>query len=267
MSRKGHCTDFHFDYMTNFTLQLKGSKTWKFRKGQIHHPVRGATPHYKEISTLEQQNKVHSWSEGKENFDSVRSACTDASGAYEQVTLHEGFSFVFSCFCCANVLQYFSSTGDFLFHPAGIWHRVECEDDAISLNISLMPMSWGEMLQDVAQTVLLGRQEYRAPISGGSIEELRKNADKVFSLLKKDLAKVSSQDFLTPQIMLPRDVNPPPVMTSSMPSSPALLRPTSASPRGSKPVRYRSNPLASLTRCADSLSNVSPQPITYGAIF
>jgi len=39
--------DWHFDFMENFTFQLRGSKTWKMRKGDIPHPIRGCTPHYK----------------------------------------------------------------------------------------------------------------------------------------------------------------------------------------------------------------------------
>ena len=100
VSRAGHTTDFHFDYMTNFTLQLKGSKVWKFKKGQVKHPSRGATPHYKEISTLEQQNKLHNRSEGRENFDAIQSACkNEDTDDYETVTLHEGHSHSLCSFC------------------------------------------------------------------------------------------------------------------------------------------------------------------------
>ena len=33
VSRKGHCTDWHFDFQQNFTLQLKGKKTWRLALG------------------------------------------------------------------------------------------------------------------------------------------------------------------------------------------------------------------------------------------
>jgi ribosomal protein L16 Arg81 hydroxylase len=31
-SRKGNLTDFHTDFQENFTLQIRGSKTWRFKR-------------------------------------------------------------------------------------------------------------------------------------------------------------------------------------------------------------------------------------------
>jgi hypothetical protein len=58
-SRTGHVTDFHFDYMENFTFQLRGKKKWSFVKGPIPHPIRGGTPHYSNVDNVDQQLKVH----------------------------------------------------------------------------------------------------------------------------------------------------------------------------------------------------------------
>jgi hypothetical protein len=55
ISRKGHVTDWHFDFMENFTFQLRGSKTWKMKRSTIPHPLRGCTPHYKTADVFEQQ--------------------------------------------------------------------------------------------------------------------------------------------------------------------------------------------------------------------
>ena len=53
-SRAGHTTDWHFDFMENFTLQLSGSKRWRLKRGDVAHPVRGCTPMWrrKDAATL-----------------------------------------------------------------------------------------------------------------------------------------------------------------------------------------------------------------------
>ena len=60
----GHVTDWHFDFMENFTLQLSGRKTWRVKPSQVAVPVRGCTPQWGRSSLLvrsagEQQAKLH----------------------------------------------------------------------------------------------------------------------------------------------------------------------------------------------------------------
>ena len=45
-SRKGHVTDWHFDFMENFTLQLRGKKRWRLARSAVSHPLRGCTPQW-----------------------------------------------------------------------------------------------------------------------------------------------------------------------------------------------------------------------------
>ena len=47
-SRAGHVTHWHFDYMENFTLQLKGTKRWRLKRGAVAVPVRGCTPMWRQ---------------------------------------------------------------------------------------------------------------------------------------------------------------------------------------------------------------------------
>ena len=42
ISRAGHVTDWHFDFMENFTLQLKGTKRWWLKPSDVAVPVRPA---------------------------------------------------------------------------------------------------------------------------------------------------------------------------------------------------------------------------------
>ncbi len=41
VSKKGHLTDWHFDFQENFTIQLSGTKRWKVMRSGITHPIRG----------------------------------------------------------------------------------------------------------------------------------------------------------------------------------------------------------------------------------
>jgi hypothetical protein len=89
LSRDGHVTPFHFDFMDNFTLQLRGSKRWvgsalalvclicatlrseisrsirncifieqRFKQNDVSHPLRGGTPHFAAGGVAEQQLKA-----------------------------------------------------------------------------------------------------------------------------------------------------------------------------------------------------------------
>jgi hypothetical protein len=41
--------------------------------------------------------------------------------------------------------------GSFLYHPAGVWHKVECTQDSVSINLSLMPQSFAQLLANALQ--------------------------------------------------------------------------------------------------------------------
>ena len=126
---------WHFDFQENFTLQLQGSKTWHLRRSSVAHPLRGATPHYANTEMEEQQCKVHALTDP--NFawaDRPRTRASAASDAaacpeeeYETVHLR---------------------AGDCFYHQAGIWHRVECSEDSVSVNISLVATDWSSLVCD-----------------------------------------------------------------------------------------------------------------------
>lgn len=102
VSKKGHVTNWHFDYMENFTFQLKGrcdffffsfyhvhfnlliSKKWKLKSSGITHPLRGCTPHYKQAENVEEQQKSHQLHDKHFQFDE------NQFGDAEEVTLEPG---------------------------------------------------------------------------------------------------------------------------------------------------------------------------------
>ena len=64
VSRQGHVTDWHFDFMENFTLQLSGTKVWRLKGSAVGVPSRGCTPMWGRAdhavrSAAEQQAMLH----------------------------------------------------------------------------------------------------------------------------------------------------------------------------------------------------------------
>jgi hypothetical protein len=58
MGHKATYTPIHFDFQENFTVQLQGSKTWKLARSGITSPLRGYSPHYSKVKSLEAETKV-----------------------------------------------------------------------------------------------------------------------------------------------------------------------------------------------------------------
>jgi ribosomal protein L16 Arg81 hydroxylase len=57
--KKGHYTDWHTDFQENFTVQISGTKKWRLKYDPgMASPLVGFSPHYKDSSNLEMQDKV-----------------------------------------------------------------------------------------------------------------------------------------------------------------------------------------------------------------
>ena len=138
-SRAGHYTPFHTDFQDNFTVQLSGRKTWAFGPVSLEHPVRGWTPHYKDRSTEELQRKVHGIA-----VQGSRPWQGDAPKESSSVTLE---------------------AGDVLYHPAGVWHSVYCDEDSVSINVSLVATTYADVISDAVRQLLWTTPFGRAPIS------------------------------------------------------------------------------------------------------
>lgn len=119
----GHKTAFHTDFQENFTIQLEGCKKWSFRKSSLTSPLRGCAPHFNATNlddVIEQQLKVHKCTNKhfevsefqKRNIDML----TDTSSKKRKIDeCNED-----------DMLSVILYPGDVLYHPAGIWHEVEC---------------------------------------------------------------------------------------------------------------------------------------------
>lgn len=138
ISKAGHKTDWHFDFQENWTVQLQGTKRWRFRNNpNLKSPLRGCTPHYdgEDAGVVEKQAKSHEL----------------CSPGWKKDNCEEEF-----------VLEV--GPGDVLYHPAGVWHRVEVvgEEESVSVNISIVGSSWAEIVGQAVTTMLWRNPEFRA---------------------------------------------------------------------------------------------------------
>eukprot|EP01039_Chlorochromonas_danica_P007203 gene7203-7969_t len=181
-SRAGHVTEFHADFQENFTIQLAGSKEWIFRDSTATHPLRGCTPHFndeKERDVVEQQLKVLRL--GDENF----SASQVQGGSSSSVVLRPG---------------------DVLYHPAGLWHKVVCLEDSISINISLTGASYAEVLCSSLQQVLMENHAWRAVVSSEPRQALQV-MQSLLTSLPNIVQKLTSSDVLPYPALIHGDSN------------------------------------------------------------
>ena len=125
-----------------------GTKKWYLRKADIAFPFRACATHFKDeasASILRTQHAI---------------AHLDASSDGKQFNMvPEDIEET----CETVVLQ----PGDVMYHPAGIWHKVEtlpADHNSLSINFSLFPLQWGEMMQECMQTMMLRMTHWRRPV-------------------------------------------------------------------------------------------------------
>jgi ribosomal protein L16 Arg81 hydroxylase len=87
--------------------------------------------------------------------------------------------------------------GDFLYHPAGIWHAVECLDDSFTINLSMKNLNKTEIIGNALKHLMNQDPELRQNMTFDSREDfnrqIQSGIEKTFELLKD----------LTPEIISP----------------------------------------------------------------
>ena len=228
VSRAGHVTDWHFDFMENFTLQLKGTKVWRLKRSSVDVPLRGCTPQWGRSSAAvrdaaEQQAKLHA-QHARDGGDGV----VPPAGWWDD----------------ADVITV--QPGSMLYVPAGMWHRVECTEDSVSINISLMGATWADLVSDALRQSLLRHAAARAPVCMTSIADGRRQLQAILSVASRELAGLSTPALLPDAMALPRTER----ITLPLPVGSRAFE-----PRGCTPIRlgsrYRRSPLAVLLRKPD----------------
>ena len=175
----GHTTNWHWDFQENFTIQLRGAKRWTFKKGPVPHPHRAAATHFPDTHVLHVQNAFHHYS--------ALAASTICETPHDDDNDTESV-----------VLQ----AGDVMYHPAGIWHKVETIADgpdavnSLSINISLFPMTWGELMQETFQQLLLKESQWRERIIFSSPADARSQLEKRLTLLSSEVGQLTASAIL-----------------------------------------------------------------------
>eukprot|EP00927_Polykrikos_kofoidii_P073135 TRINITY_DN69208_c0_g1_i1.p1 TRINITY_DN69208_c0_g1~~TRINITY_DN69208_c0_g1_i1.p1 ORF type:complete len:643 (-),score=86.12 TRINITY_DN69208_c0_g1_i1:50-1978(-) len=169
----GHVTGWHTDFQHNFTIQLRGTKRWRFKHGPVKHNLRALTPHYRTRSNFEEQMKMHLLS--SPSSTDYRPPDTFFEDA-EEVILREG---------------------SVLYHPAGIWHHVECLSDmSVSINVSLFIASWADIITNAFSQLLWQSPSLRAPALVGCPLEGESDVDARLSEAQRLASRLSTSELL-----------------------------------------------------------------------
>ena len=191
----GHTTGWHTDFQENFTVQLSGTKKWTLRQGTVQYPLRGCTPHYASPDTVESQLKAARLSNPTFQFDQQH---VDTNGFGDEDTV---------------VVE----TGDVLYFPAGMWHKVETIEPGVSVNISLMGMNYATLVCQALQHLLLKETAWRETVVGtipgskalpetvpSAIEKLEHLLNGLPDVIKKlGSGKDGAQSILPPALQYP----------------------------------------------------------------
>ena len=118
---------------------MEGSKRWYLRtQPELQAPLLGFTPHYEATGNLETQTKVAQAFNG-----------CDLGTSYSKERL------------MSESTEIVLNEGDIMYHPAGIWHKVESVSDSVSINFSLRQVRWAELICNALRMQLLNNTQLR----------------------------------------------------------------------------------------------------------
>lgn len=159
---------------------LTGKKKWRFINSSLSHPLRGCTPHYYQSNDVaETQLKVLKLSD---STFSVNEYINNKKNKPHEIIIE---------------------AGDILYHPAGIWHEVECLENSISINISLVGATYAEVVSNAIQQLLLQNNKYREIINVSSQSNALQVVQSIFDDIKTMVTdKLSPTDVLTNRCFL-----------------------------------------------------------------
>lgn len=138
--------------------------------------IRGLAPHYATLQTYETQMKM--------------------------AKIHdEGSEFLPNKDFFATCEEVILNPGDVFFHPAGAWHSVEALSDSLSINFSLLNLSWADVIGPAIQQLLYKDEGMRQKIVGCHDHAT------LLSTMKEKVEAVSKM--IVEQEKLPEQICPP----------------------------------------------------------
>ena len=168
ISTHGHKTEWHCDFQENVTIQLSGTKRWALQRSTLKHPLRGCTPHYSSLDAVEPQVKSAHLSNPEFSFEYPKKHL-NAVGEIEEVLVRPG---------------------DVLYHPAGIWHKVEVIEPGVSINVSLMASSYADVTCQALKHLLLKETEWRESVASNTATDVIEKLESLLDRLPQIVAQM-----------------------------------------------------------------------------
>lgn len=77
--------------------------------------------------------------------------------------------------------------GDSLYFPAGMWHQVECEEDSVSINLSIKAMRYCDLVSSAIRQIMIQDESWRREICEDTTAELNGMLQQLVRDVKKNI--------------------------------------------------------------------------------
>eukprot|EP01127_Copromyxa_protea_P015747 TRINITY_DN4581_c0_g1_i1.p1 TRINITY_DN4581_c0_g1~~TRINITY_DN4581_c0_g1_i1.p1 ORF type:complete len:670 (-),score=122.34 TRINITY_DN4581_c0_g1_i1:13-2022(-) len=162
-SRKdGTPTDWHFDAIDNFTLQIRGTKTWSILSN-------------KEVSNV------------CTNYQNRPLSGKGFPGAIPGTLPKNDFS------AAATVKLV---PGSVLFNPAGSWHAVKASEDSLSITFTMPRQCWAQLMGPSIERFLYFQDFWREECGSDFLENKEHLAQVLAERLQEDLKEFKGSDLI-----------------------------------------------------------------------
>lgn len=171
-----HVTPWHWDAQENFTVQLTGTKRWSVRAADIPHVLTNLHPSSSNQNGKREDMKVHRTCTNNEITQPIEGYWGPEHGVY----------------------TFLLRPGSVMYLPAGIWHRVEAEDEegSLSINFSMGGARWADFFQRRVATLLWKDPRWRERIHVKSPSAAREHLRQLLQTLPGLLSNVTPEDLL-----------------------------------------------------------------------
>jgi hypothetical protein len=180
LARKGWRTGCHFDHIENFTVQLRGTKIWRFEENRS---VPLPTVNYGIRTERAYQEEMWLYA-SKDLPDKI----SEAAPAIEL------------------------TPGKMIYLPRGYWHEIDAVTESVSLLLGFPACPWTDFLLPALKSILVRSPEWRAnllfPNGGdpGAWDQARAKVGGLLRHLESTLRELEPGDLLPPrQRLLPAD--------------------------------------------------------------
>ena len=170
--RGTHVTPWHWDAQENFTIQCKGTKRWRLRRGALANPITNLHPASSNSAALNDDRRTHR-----------------ACGLSDMAPPRDDDP---------EIVTVLLRPGSTLYVPSGFWHSVEADDEggSVSLNFSMSGTRYADILVRALAQRLWCDERWRARVGGADASAARSTLDALLAELPSVLASFNSHDLI-----------------------------------------------------------------------